>query len=44
MSLLHGQNSPSADSPFQDPSSLKLYPLLKNFKTQIQDKMEETQQ
>ena len=44
LSLLHGQNSPSADSPFQDSSSLKLYPLLKNFKTQIQDKMEETQQ
>ena len=44
LSLLHGQNSLSADSPFQEPTSSKVYPLLQNFKTQINDKMIETDQ
>ena len=42
LALLHGYNSPIADSPFSDPMPTKLYPLLQNLKTQVQDKVLET--
>jgi len=42
LELLHGQNSPSADSPFHQPPPTKFYPLLQNLKTMVKSKTEET--
>ncbi len=42
LELLHGKNSPSAESSFSSPPPDKIYPLLKNFKIQLDDKISET--
>jgi len=42
LELLHGKNSPSAESSFSSPPPDKIYPLLKNFKVQLEDKVLET--
>ena len=42
LELLHGKYSPSSESPFHQPPPEKLYPLLQNFKTLVEDKRQET--